>query len=78
MNKTRKCITLGAAAVMALTLTAGALAEGADPALVRETTNGPVQGFVEENGACVWLGVPYGQADRWAAPQAPESWKKDL
>ena len=82
MKKTRKAITLGVCAALALTLSsvsfAGEAEPASDPATLRDTTNGPVQGFVEENGAYVWLGVPYGQAERWAAPQAPESWTETL
>ena len=45
-----------------------------DTSLVRETTNGPVQGFVADTGALEWLGIPYGSVERWQAPTDPEPW----
>ena len=41
---------------------------------VRETAYGSVKGFIEDNGALVWRGIPYGQADRWSTPTAPNPW----
>ena len=47
-------------------------------ALVRETVNGSVQGYIAENGANVWKGIPYAQAERWEAPTDPEAWTGTL
>lgn len=44
-------------------------------ATIRKTSNGPVQGYVDtEKHAAVWKSVPYGHAERWAAPTAPKAW----
>jgi len=45
-----------------------------DSPLLVETKYGSVRGFVKDNGARVWLGVPYGQAERWERPTAPDTW----
>ena len=41
---------------------------------VRKTTNGSVRGVIQSTGAIAWLGVPYGQTERWGAPTDPEPW----
>lgn len=43
-------------------------------ATVRTTAYGSVQGYIEESGALVWKGIPYGHADRWERPEAPAAW----
>lgn len=48
------------------------------PVTLRETANGPVRGRVAENGANVWMGIPYAQAGRWEAPTGPEAWTETL
>lgn len=46
---------------------------------VRKTSNGPVQGYVDTvKHATAWKGVPYGHAERWAAPTAPKAWTDPL
>jgi para-nitrobenzyl esterase len=63
-----------------------------DAALLRQTASGPVQGFrntlpqrVEtlytgpsgnEAPLDVWLGVPYGQAERWQHVRPPAPWSE--
>lgn len=45
------------------------------PDTVRETRYGKVQGYLDtEKKAVVWKSIPYGQAERWAAPTAPTTW----
>lgn len=44
------------------------------PLTKRTTAYGDIQGYLDPNGTLAWLGVPYGQAERWAAPKAPEAW----
>lgn len=48
------------------------------PITVRETANGPVRGYIADNGANVWKGIPYAQAERWEAPTAPDAWTEVL
>jgi para-nitrobenzyl esterase len=47
----------------------------ADPATRAETTEGPVDGFVDRAGVHAWLGVPYAAPPvgdrRWRAPRPP-------
>ncbi|MEL7240679.1 MAG: carboxylesterase family protein, partial [Planctomycetota bacterium] len=44
----------------------------------RSTASGEIVGFVAENGAHVWRGVPFAAStageNRWRAPQPAESW----
>lgn len=79
----RRNIAFALATVLVLTMAPVSYAEEAagpvaDPATLRETTNGPVEGYVEENGTYAWLGVPYGKAERFAAPEAPDAWEETL
>lgn len=48
------------------------------PATIRETANGPVRGYIADNGASVWKGIPYAQAQRWQAPTDPQAWTDTL
>lgn len=48
------------------------------PATIRKTANGPVQGYIADNGANVWKGIPYAQAERWKAPVDPKVWTETL
>lgn len=45
----------------------------ADPMTERATVQGPVQGFVKENGTHAWLGIPFAATtagdNRWKAPR---------
>jgi para-nitrobenzyl esterase len=45
---------------------------------VRTTAYGDVKGYTADNGANVWKGIPYAQAQRWAAPEAPDPWEGTL
>lgn len=51
------------------------------PITRRTTAHGDVIGFCADNGAHVWRGIPYGAstagANRWRAPQPPQSWCGD-
>lgn len=52
---------------------------GADAKATRQTAQGTLVGFVEQQGTMAWLGVPYAQppvgALRWKAPRPPASWQ---
>src|SRR4051794_6471193 len=72
-----RALLLGAfLAVGALSTPALARDKHATPPVM--TTEGPVQGFVE-NGVHIFLGIPYAAppvgALRWRPPQPPEPWK---
>ena len=51
------------------------------PAAVTEraTVSGKVVGFLEDNGAHAWLGIPYAEPPvgelRWRAPRPADSWE---
>lgn len=49
-----------------------------EPETARTTGSGPVLGYAAENGAHVWLGIPFAQAPlgdlRWKAPRPAEPW----
>ena len=51
-----------------------------DPASARTTGQGPVVGYRAENGAHVWLGLPFAKPPvgelRWKAPRPPEGWNE--
>ena len=51
-----------------------------DPATARTTGQGPVVGYRAENGAHVWLGLPFAQPPvgelRWKAPRPPAGWSQ--
>ncbi len=44
---------------------------------IRSIETGQVIGFKEGNGSHAWLGVPYGKADRWKAPEQGDDWGDD-
>jgi len=50
----------------------------ATPDTIRQTAQGPVKGFIADNGANVWRGIPFaadtGGENRWRAPRPAESW----
>ncbi len=50
----------------------------ADPATALTTGQGPLVGYVAENGGHAWLGIPFAKAPlgdlRWRAPRPPEPW----
>lgn len=50
-----------------------------DPLTERRTLAGSVVGYVEDNGAHAWLGIPYAKAPtgdlRWRVPRPPEKWE---
>lgn len=52
----------------------------ADPATARATGQGPVVGYLADNGGHTWLGIPFAKAPvgdlRWRAPRPPESWSE--
>lgn len=54
------------------------VARTADSATRLDTALGTVEGYVDEAGAHVWLGLPYAAPPvgdlRWRAPRAPEAW----
>jgi para-nitrobenzyl esterase len=51
----------------------------ADNATKRSTAYGEVVGFVDQNSAHTWMGIPYAQPPvnelRWRAPLPPQSWE---
>jgi para-nitrobenzyl esterase len=51
-----------------------------DPASLRHTTGGPVQGGAGTAGGHAWLGLPFARPAegdlRWRAPQPPEAWSE--
>ena len=53
-------------------------APSADPATARTTGQGPLVGYVAENGGHAWLGIPFAKAPlgelRWRAPRPPQPW----
>jgi len=53
--------------------------EAPKPETVKQITRGEVVGFVAENGAHIWRGIPYAAstagANRWRAPQPVSPWK---
>ncbi len=53
-----------------------------EPASLRYTTSGPVQGFLSGNNTFAWLGIPFAappEGDRrWRRPQLPEPWSAPL
>lgn len=56
-------------------VTGGALTpQNKNPRIVT-TTSGRVEGK-KTSKAYIWLGVPYGQTERWKAPTAPDSWSR--
>ncbi|HEY8208462.1 MAG TPA: carboxylesterase family protein [Myxococcaceae bacterium] len=50
-----------------------------EPSSERIVAQGPVVGFVEQEGAHAWLGIPYAEPPlgslRWRSPQAKRPWK---
>ena len=66
-------------ALAALAMAAPALAQAPAPETERSISSGALIGFVEENGAHVWRGVPFaadtGGQNRWRAPRPAPSWE---
>lgn len=56
-------------------VTGGALAPQNENPRIVTTTSGRVEGK-KTSKAYIWLGVPYGQTERWKAPTAPDSWSR--
>ena len=54
----------------------------AAPETLRQTTAGPVVGFVDELNTHGWTGIPFAAPPigdlRWAAPRLPEPWQEPL
>lgn len=52
-----------------------------DSSLTRQTESGKVTGYTEDNGARVWMGVPFAEPPvgelRWKAPVPKAPWPKD-
>jgi para-nitrobenzyl esterase len=50
-----------------------------DPGSLRSTRTGDVVGFVSQDGAHVWRGIPFAKPPvgelRWRAPRPPEAWE---
>jgi para-nitrobenzyl esterase len=75
MDQSRRNVMIGgvAAALLPMTLMGGsALAEDAKPVLV-ETSAGKLTG-AQASGVCSFLGIPYGTARRFMAPEAAAPW----
>lgn len=56
-------------------VTGGALTPQNENPRIVTTTSGRVEGK-KTSKAYIWLGVPYGQTERWKAPTAPDSWSR--
>ncbi len=56
-------------------VTGGALTPQNENPRVVTTTSGQIEGK-KTSMAYIWLGVPYGQTERWKAPTAPDSWSR--
>ncbi|MCI9411552.1 MAG: carboxylesterase/lipase family protein [Eubacterium sp.] len=56
-------------------VTGGALAPQNENPRIVTTMSGQIEGK-KTSKAYIWLGVPYGQTERWKAPTAPDSWSR--
>lgn len=56
-------------------VTGGALAPQNENPRIVTTMSGQIEGK-KTSMAYIWLGVPYGQTERWKAPTAPDSWSR--
>ncbi len=56
-------------------VTGGALTPQNENPRIVTTMSGQIEGK-KTNKAYIWLGVPYGQTERWKAPTAPDSWSR--
>ncbi len=56
-------------------VTGGALTPQNENPRIVTTTSGQIEGK-KTSKAYIWLGVPYGQTERWKAPTAPDSWSR--
>jgi len=76
----RCAILLGVAGLVCGCASSPQLPPVADPATARATGQGPVVGYLEENGGHAWLGIPFAKAPvgdlRWRAPRPPEGWSE--
>lgn len=68
----------GVSAVLAVHLQDNSSPLQDDAGLTIQTTSGPVEGYVKEDGVRMFLGVPYAAPPvgdlRWANPVSPSSW----
>jgi para-nitrobenzyl esterase len=48
---------------------------------IRDTADGPIIGFVDDNETLAWFGIPFSAPPlgklRWAAPRPPQPWQKN-
>lgn len=56
-------------------VTGGALTPQNENPRIVTTMSGQIEGK-KTSKAYIWLGVPYGQTERWKAPTAPDSWSR--
>lgn len=56
-------------------VTGGAVTPKNENPRIVATTSGQIEGK-KTSKAYIWLGVPYGQTERWKAPTAPDSWSR--
>ncbi len=56
-------------------VTGGALTPKNENPRFVTTTSGQIEGK-KTSMAYIWLGVPYGQTERWKAPKAPDPWSR--
>lgn len=56
-------------------VTGGAVTPKNENPRIVTTTSGQIEGK-KTSKAYIWLGIPYGQTERWKAPTAPDSWSR--
>lgn len=62
-------------AVSGQSVTGGAVTPKNENPRIVTTTSGQIEGK-KTSKAYIWLGIPYGQTERWKAPTAPDSWSR--
>lgn len=62
-------------AVSGQVVTGGAVTPKNENPRIVTTTSGQIEGK-KTSKAYIWLGIPYGQTERWKAPTSPDSWSR--